>query len=763
MRDRLRLLQRIVLALAALAAGLTPVPAFGQPPSPGTVRGTVVDARSGTGLRSVAVRLQDTQVTTLTDAEGRFEIGEVAPGDHELYISVVDFVLLKRAITVRAGETLDLRIPISEGTGTYRETVTVRPVSMAIPRDEPTVAAQEVLSSSDLQQLRGLLTNDPFRAVQVLPGVASGDDFGSEFTVRGGSVLSTNFIFEGVGSPFLIHTVRDIRDSGSVAMVNGDVLDGMTLLSGSYPQRFGDRTGAELHFRMREGSRDRVQSRVSVSMTDASFVTEGPLGREKRGSWLVSMRRSYLDMLLKRLDSSDTGFGFTDAQAKLVYDVNGRHQVLFAMTAGRSKLDQTSSRLDDSDVETGTNQTAMAVLSWRYLPSRRFAVMQRAAVIANNFRNVNMSGVDLGRGRARDALYRSDWSLAAASRVLVEGGGELRWSSASKHEIAYPFGNTFLVPREEFSGSSIGASAYAQARVSAGGGRLVPGVRVDHWSLTGHTTASPWLQASWPLGPSLTIRGGTGVYRQEPGIGDVLGLRGSPTLRAARAYHVDAGLEGRLSPTARWQATLYDREDRDLVSEPNLDLRLVNGELTLGALLFPHKVLNNLDGHARGVELLLQRRTPNGLSGWVSYALGFTRYHDRTSGETFWGDFDQRHTINLFGNYRVNDRLSFSARFRAGSNYPTPGYWEARGDQYFLSERRNELRIPAYSRLDMRANRTFTWEHKRLTLFVEALNVYARKNVRPASPGIDGRTFQAFGLFDTLFPLLPSLGFLIEF
>ena len=63
----------------------------------------------------------------------------------------------------------------------------------------------------------------------------------------------------------------------------------------------------------------------------------------------------------------------------------------------------------------------------------------------------------------------------------------------------------------------------------------------------------------------------------------------------------------------------------------------------------------------------------------------------------------------------------------------------------------------------MRANRTFTWEHKRLTLFVEALNVYARKNVRPASSGIDGRTFQVFGLFDTLFPLVPSVGFLIEF
>src|SRR5438034_10628809 len=98
MRDALRVWQPIVLAVVAAISGLNPAFASGQPPSPGTVRGKVVDARNGTGLRSVSVRLQDTRVTTLTDADGRFEIGAVAPGDHELYVSVVDFILVKRAI-----------------------------------------------------------------------------------------------------------------------------------------------------------------------------------------------------------------------------------------------------------------------------------------------------------------------------------------------------------------------------------------------------------------------------------------------------------------------------------------------------------------------------------------------------------------------------------------------------------------------------------------------------------------------------------------
>ena len=116
----------------------------------GTIRGAVVDARDGTGLERVSVCLQDTGQTTLTGNDGRFEITNVTPGSHELYISAVDFILVKRTVNVIAGSVLELTIPITEGTGTYTETVTV--VGSAIPQADSTVAAQQVLGSNDLQQ-----------------------------------------------------------------------------------------------------------------------------------------------------------------------------------------------------------------------------------------------------------------------------------------------------------------------------------------------------------------------------------------------------------------------------------------------------------------------------------------------------------------------------------------------------------------------------------------------------------------------------------
>ncbi len=48
-------------------------------------------------------------------------------------------------------------------------------------------------------------------------------------------------------------------------------------------------------------------------------------------------------------------------------------------------------------------------------------------------------------------------------------------------------------------------------------------------------------------------------------------------------------------------------------------------------------------------------------------------------------------------------------------------------------------------------------------MFAEALNIYDRDNVRAASPGINPNTLQVFGLFDSMFPIIPSAGFSLEF
>ena len=170
-----------------------------------------------------------------------------------------------------------------------------------------------------------------------------------------------------------------------------------------------------------------------------------------------------------------------------------------------------------------------------------------------------------------------------------------------------------------------------------------------------------------------------------------------------------------------------------------------------------------LDGYAKGVEFVLQRSAPQGFSGWLSYAFGQNRYTDRVTGESYWGDLDQRHTLNAYVFYRISHRFSASAKYRMGSNFPIPGYYTRLGDAYFLSQDRNALRLPVYGRLDLRANRTFAWGRRRLTLFAEVINVLNQENVRFNPPRISTATRQVTRLFDSLVPVVPSAGVLIEF
>ena len=225
------------------------------------------------------VKVQSTGQQAFSDADGKFEIADVPVGPQTLLVSVVGYGLVRREVTVSGTDVVDVTIPVNEGASTYVEEVSVG--GSRFREAEPGVASQSVLGSREILALRGLVADDPFRAVQVLPGVTTGDDFRAEFAVRGLGPVNIGISIDGVDSPLLFHTVRGVQDTGSLALINSDILESASLLAGPHPQRLNSHLGSRLDFTTRDGSRERLTVRGMVSASAASTVSEGPLGRQQ--------------------------------------------------------------------------------------------------------------------------------------------------------------------------------------------------------------------------------------------------------------------------------------------------------------------------------------------------------------------------------------------------------------------------------------------------------------------------------------------------
>ena len=106
--------------------------------------------------------------------------------------------------------------------------------------------------------------------------------------------------------------------------------------------------------------------------------------------------------------------------------------------------------------------------------------------------------------------------------------------------------------------------------------------------------------------------------------------------------------------------------------------------------------------------------------------------------------------------------MNLSAKYRYGSNFPVGAFVLVQGSATDLSEQRNPSRVPPYSRLDLRANKSFNFDRWKLTLYGEVLNLLKRDNIRYTSE-MDTVNGSLSINRDTMFPLLPIAGIRVEF
>ena len=117
---------------------------------------------------------------------------------------------------------------------------------------------------------------------------------------------------------------------------------------------------------------------------------------------------------------------------------------------------------------------------------------------------------------------------------------------------------------------------------------------------------------------------------------------------------------------------------------------------------------NSVRGWARGFQVFVQRRAANNLNGWVAYAYGRTYARDGVTGSAFDADYDQRHSVRVYGSYRLKPTINLSGKWIWATGLPVRGFFaQASPEEAVLSTQRNQLRLPAYRRVDFGINKAF--------------------------------------------------------
>lgn len=732
-----------------------------------TIQGAIHDAQGGEPLARVEVILEETDYRGVSGPKGQFEISGVKPGDYRLRIATVGYKMMLARANLAPGEIKIFDVALTPDTLTQRTTLEVK----ADPFDESTMQSPSVisLSGNDAKNLSTVLVDDPLRAVQVMPGVTSDDDFSSRLSLRAADYSRIGLYLDGV----LLHEPYGMLDSEggaiTVTAIDGDLLDNIDVQPGVFPSKFADSTAAAIDMDSREGSQTQTRFRLTAGASSAGALGEGPFGRNHAGDWIFSIRKSYLQYIVDRTSPalSPYVFGLFGDQGRVTYSLGEKNKVSLAYVDGYSNLnrDKDLSTLGINDLKRSNYHFTLGNLGWNFTPNERFIATSHVAWMREAMTDENKVNLNFNKGQYGEWVWNSDASWMWNSQQSLNFGWTLRQirddglARTFQYIIAGP-----ILAENDYRGTALRMGAYGQEVWKAAHGRvtLTTGLRWDKYGVDETQTVLPQVTLGATPWNSTHFSVGFGQYAQAPDPEWAFSVLGGRRLLPERSNSFVAAVEQRLDQRTRIRVEYYNRQDRDLLFRSFFEPRLVGGQVFNNP--FNPPIQNALNGYARGMQVFLQRRSANRLAGWVSYSLGFSRLHDPLAAISFPSDEDQRHGVNVYMSYRLRPTVNVSVRSIYGSGMPIPGFFSFENGNYYLSAQRNRLYDKPYARIDSRINKAWEFDRWKLTLYAEVLNVTDRANLHYDNlNGYNPNTGLASLEFINMLPIVPSVGLVGEF
>jgi len=720
-----------ILGLALL------LPAGPQAGGPCRATGRVVDPATRAGVASVQVVVRPqsgSPVSATTGPDGRFEVAPLMPGWHAMRVSAPGFAESPSVRFELAGSPCEAQIDIDYRFVMHAE---ARGAAPRLP-DASTITnpAAPVLTGEAIAAAPGAL-EDVFRAFQSQPGVAASQDNRNDLLVRGGGAIENQTRIDGFDVPNPNHFGAQGGTGGGLSMIPPWLIEVGTIEAGGFSASFGERMSSVADISLRPAKRDRMHGMVGAGVGGAMVEIERPF-KDAAGSWIVSARRSFLELTFHE-NRSQVVPRYADALVRVDRKVGDRHTVKF-LGIGANDSVAIEDYNGGTDRIEGTEWVGLAGVrldsAWSSTTdSTLVASVGTTQLDATSWNGQVVDGFD--RGRDVDIRFRADVRRRQTRLGDVIGGVALKASSFDYDLLAYGQWTPYSASSTTISAKSrqrfADVAAYAESTVPvAGVGRISLGVRIDRWGASATTTGSPRVKADYVLGARARLVGYWGVYRQSV---PTIWMASAPQnlgLAPIASVQSGGGIDLELGPAVRVGVEGFDKQYRNYPVD-----RLAPSHVLVDAAAdFESPFVGSLtsDGRvrARGVDTVVTARLGNRLRAVANYSywqvsqMGSDRVWRRAQHEL-------RHQARLELGYTGPGRWAASARWRYVSGHPyTPFDPKASvkaGRAVYDLTQLNRVEYAPYHRLDVRLDKTFSRTRTSTTVYVEADNLYNRDNL----------------------------------
>ncbi len=760
-----------------------------------TLNGYVKDASNGEELIGVTVFIPQLKAGAVTNAYGFYSI-TLPKGTYEVQYSYVGYTF--QTVTVELEKDLANNIELaSEATFIKEIVVTDKRI------DENVVSLQMSKNTLDLTQVRKLPALfgevDIIKNIQMLPGVLTAGEGTSSFYVRGGSADQNLILIDEAPIYDPSHLF------GLFSVFNADVIKDSELYKGGIPARFGGRLSSILEVRTKDGNNKKVSVAGGIGTMASRVMVEGPLKKDK-SSFIISARRSYVDLFLRAADQ-DNLVHFYDINAKVNWKYNNNNRFFAAFYSGRDVFNFA----DDFGFAWG-NKTA--TFRWNHLFNER--LFSNTSVIASNF----------------------DYKLEV--KDPVQG---FKWTSnlqelSIKYDLSY-----FINTNNELSfGYHITGRRFSPGKIAPNTeGSIFSEVEMQHmyaldhaFYLSNQQKLSERLMLDYGVRLSIFQNIGTSDLYLYEDPRDNINVQRTDTVhydaweniktyvnvepRVGIRYIVGEGQSVKVSynrmvqnthliaagtvpvPFNTWNpsgyylkpqladqvAVGYFRNFKSNMYELSAevyykDIKNVTDFADNADIFFNQDLSTEFrqgKSWAYGLELMMTKKEGK-LTGSIGYTLSkaMRKVEGVNLDRAFAANYDRRNVVNIQAAYDMNEKWTFGANFTYSTGRPTTlptGKFEYQNYNPDVITERNGYRLPAFHRLDLsatltpRKNANRRWHGQWVFSVYNAYNrqnpftIYTRTKKNDDGDVIgDGRTKEARMVY--LFPILPSVTYNFKF